>query len=447
MKIKKYEVNDMKEALKLIKQDLGPDAVILTTRKIMKPSGLGLFPRPVLEVTAAVNYDKNAIARAKSQKTEQKIPEPVTPVAYKEPQNDLFSDDDDEYLRSLLAGTKDADVNLSGGFSQAEETYTPPRPKQKEDTGMQLAEIITTLGLDKISSLASDIDDIKKQLSQMSNTLNSPTNINIDLGSSLKDFYSLLIKNGMEELLAYRLLKNVEKKLPETPGKALIRGIITQDLADTISVESDYVSALNKKVVAFIGPTGVGKTTTIAKIAAQLVLRYSQKVCLITADTFRIGAVDQLQTYADIVNIPLYVASGPQEFKKLIDELHNNYEYILLDTTGRSPYDNSRLDDLTAFLNASPLVASVLVLSLAANHVELGEMYEKYAEVEPTYLVFSKLDETRYFGPLANIPIRKKVPLLLLSTGQDVPDDLETPDGKKIAKKLLQEIPALWKEN
>jgi flagellar biosynthesis protein FlhF len=222
---------------------------------------------------------------------------------------------------------------------------------------------------------------------------------------------------------------------------------VLRELAEQLPIEQDFASAMYRKVTAFIGPTGVGKTTTLAKVAATLVLKYSQRICLITADNFRIAAVEQLKTYADIVNLPLFVTTNPDELKHLLDDIRSNYDYILLDTTGRSPYDNSKLNDVAACLSVSPDIVPVVVMSMAGNHAELGDMFERYMGLEPAYVVFTKLDETRFYGPLANIPIKKKVPLLLLSTGQGVPDDLEVPDGKKIAKKLLQEIPELWKEN
>ena len=498
MKIKKYEVTDMKEALRQIKQDLGPEAVILTKRKIMKPSGLGLFPRTVLEVTAAVEYDKNDLKEfaANSQRGTPSpaatrppqaplVPEePLEPVRSKpsslldEPSLytrqatsapaplDPLELDDDEYIRSLLDSTDDTPLYSAPSYSPSGETesllpiddddYYDPCSKPAKAVNIpdasglsanQLTELLSSLGLDKISSLAEDIGEIKKQITVMKSTLAEPANLGVDLPPRLKEFYNLLTKNGFDELLCYRFLKNIERKFPELPGKAQLRNIIHQELSELIPIEKDFVSGMYRKVTAFIGPTGVGKTTTIAKIAANLVLKYTQRVCLITADNFRIGAVEQLKTYADIVNLPLYVTSSPEELRRLLEEIQSDYDYILLDTTGRSPYDNSKLNDIAGYLSVSADIIPAVVMSLAGNHAELSEMYERYTGLEPAYVIFTKLDETRYYGPLANIPIKKKVPLLLMSTGQGVPDDLEIPDGKKIAKKLLQEIPELWKEN
>ena len=478
MKIKKYEVSDMKEALEKIKQDLGSHAVILTTRKIMKPTGLGLFPRPVLEVTAAVDFDKNAmpVKTQKVKKAPVKPPvsavstygtniTPTAPVFKKQPEPvhnnaDIFADmDDDTYIRALMEDRRGELPHLPKTAYESdssellpkagEEPYVPLAKTSSVETSMdKVAEMIASLGLDKISALVDDIGDMKNQLAEMKNIIREPSaNVAVDIPHNLKEYYALLIKNGVDELVAYRFLKSVSVKVPDIYGRAQLKSLIQQELAALIPLETNYLAPLRKKVAFFIGPTGVGKTTTIAKTAADLVLRFSQNVCLITTDMFRIGAVEQLKTYAEIVDLKLYVATDSEELSRIINEASAEYDYILMDSTGRSPYDSVKIADIVSYAKVSPLIAPVLVLSMAANHAELGEIYERYSELNPAYIVFTKLDETRHFGPLANIPVKKKTPLLLLSSGQKVPDDIEAPDGKKIAKKILQEIPALWNDN
>jgi flagellar biosynthesis protein FlhF len=202
---------------------------------------------------------------------------------------------------------------------------------------------------------------------------------------------------------------------------------------------------MKQKIIAMVGPTGVGKTTTIAKIAANMALKMHKKVCLISIDTFRIGAVEQLKTYAEIVDVPLEVASSPEELKEIIIKC-KDYDYILLDSMGRSQFDKTQIKDLEAFLNVSTLISVVLVLSMSSNHSEILDTYERYSSLKPEYVIFTKMDETKKFGPVVNLPIVKKIPLLLFTTGQNVPDDMEVPDGKKIARKVLSEIPTLWSE-
>jgi len=394
MRIKKYEVFDMKEAMKLIKDELGPDAMILSSRKVVKNNSLGLFSRPIIEVTAAV-------------------------------------EDDDRVKK----GKKSVGVN----FDPSQE----PEVKKPSGDLDKVAELINTLGLNKFEGLMSDITEIKKQMMEMKSSLKE--NIMVDLTGPIREFYNLMVKNGVDEIIAYKFLKKIEKRASHNLTPNQIKNLVTQLMSELIPTEKDYFSSINKKVLALVGPTGVGKTTTIAKIAANLSLKLKKSVALITVDNFRIGAVEQLRTYAEIVDIPLRVASTPAELEKVIHECRD-FDYIFVDSMGRSQFDDSQINDLLKFMEVSPLIKVALVMSMSSNHQEMVDTYDRYSKLMPEYLIFTKLDETRYFGPLVNLPIKKKTPLMLLAGGQNVPDDMEIPDGKKIAGKILNEIPALWSE-
>jgi len=396
MRIKKYEVFDMKEAMKLIKEELGPDAMILSSRKVVKNNSLGLFSRPIIEVTAAV-------------------------------------EDDDRVKK----GKKTVGVNVDPSKDPGVKGHSQGGELDK------IAELINTLGLNKFHSLMTDIADIKRQMMEMQAGLKD--NIMVDLTGHVREFYNLMVKNGVDEIIAYKFLKKIEKRASHNLTPNQIKNLVTSLMSELIPIEKDYFSSIHDKVLALVGPTGVGKTTTIAKIAANLSLKLKKNVALITVDNFRIGAVEQLRTYAEIVDIPLRVASTPTELEKIIYECRD-YDYIFVDSMGRSQFDDSQINDLLKFMEVSPLIKVALVMSMSSNHQEMVETYDRYSKLMPEYLIFTKLDETRYFGPLVNLPIKKKTPLMLLAGGQNVPDDMEIPDGKKIAGKILNEIPALWSE-
>jgi len=394
MKIKKYEVFDMKEAMKLIKEELGSDAVILSTRKVVKNNSFGLFSRPIIEVTAAIENDD----RVKGRKSVGKNFDPK------------------QEMEDSAKEPKDLD---------------------------RIVELINTLGLNRFDSLISDISDIKKQMNEMKSSMKE--NLMVDLTGPLKEIYVVMVKNGIDDIIAYKFLKKIEKRTSSGLTANQIKNLVTQLMSDLIPIEKNYFSSISQKVLALVGPTGVGKTTTIAKIAANLSLKLNKSVALITVDNFRIGAVEQLRTYAEIVDIPLRVASTPSELEHTIEECRD-YEYVFVDSMGRSQFDDDQIGDLMKFLEVSPAIKVALVLSMSSNHAEMMDTYDRYSKLLPEYLIFTKLDETRYFGPLVNLPIKKKTPLMLLSKGQNVPDDMEVPDGKKIAGMILKEIPALWSE-
>ena len=397
MKIKRYEVYNMKDALTMIKQDLGSDAVILTTRKIMKSNVFGLFSKPIIEITAAVDYStkkQNVISTFQTDRTAGKTI-PSEKKVYKQDIHDID----------------------------------------------RLTEMVKSLGLKNFEGIVEDIREIKKQLGEMQSTL--ADKIVIDLDPAVIDFYYLLIKNGLDEIIAYKILKKIEKRISLIPSRLQIKEIIMQLLEEIIPLEPDYTSHIKNRIMTVIGPTGVGKTTTIAKIAATLAIKKHKKVCLVSIDTFRIGAIEQLRTYADIIDVPKFGASKTKDLKDIIKKT-SNFDYILMDSIGRSQYELSQIKELLNFIDISPIISTIVVLSLSGNHSELYDTFDKYKKLEPESIIFTKLDETKYFGPLINLPIVKKVPILLLTNGQNVPEDIESPHGRKIAKYILNEIPKVW---
>lgn len=461
MKIKKYETSNMKEALQIIKQDLGPDAVILSTRKVMKNNNFGLFGKQVLEVTAAVDYK----TEAHNEPQIQSKPRTANP-AYSPYLNDTSVSQGTKNFQSV---SKPESVPFRSGVSFTEEdlmtekesdilnvlpepVYTPQKRKPPEFNEKQFQEnnkleeklikILQDSGLNKFNELLQEVSDLKKQIGDMKNGMSD--NLVIDLPRRLKEYHNIFIKNGVDNLISYRFLKRVEQRLQGAPSNVQIRDMVLEMLAGIITVIPDYSVVLQKRVLALVGPTGVGKTTTIAKIAATMALKYKKRVCLVTIDNFRIGAVEQLKTYAEIVNIPLYVATNRDEFRRIIKETEGKYDCILVDSMGRGQFDTNQIESIKSILTTETELNTALVLSLASNHSELGDTLDRYSVLDPDYLIFTKLDETRYFGPLINLPVLKRIPLLLITTGQNVPDDMEEPNGKKIAKKVLQDIPTLW---
>ncbi|MDY6820648.1 MAG: flagellar biosynthesis protein FlhF [Deferribacterota bacterium] len=395
MKIKRYEVYNMKEAISIIKKDLGPEAVILTTRKIVKNNMFGLFSRPLLEVTAAVDYSRETSKN-----------------------KDLNKD------------------NYKSNYKKEDKLY-----KDNQVDIDKFTEVLKTLGLTKFENLINDIQSIKYQLAEMKNFMSKQSVV--DLNPHIEEFYRLLIRNGLDEVIAYKLLKKLENRVENDIGRLKLKNIIMHLLAEITPISKDSFEDIRGGALIIGGPTGVGKTTTVAKLAAILAAKKQKKVGVISLDTFRIGAIEQLKIYAEIIEVPFFVVNTPEQLRDILNKC-NDYDYLLIDSIGRSQYENSQIRELRRYMDVAPNIKIALVLSMSGNHEELYDTFDRYNNLKPDYLIFTKLDETKYFGPLVNMPIIKKAPLLFLTDGQNVPEDLEIPNGKKIAKYILNDIPKVW---
>lgn len=238
----------------------------------------------------------------------------------------------------------------------------------------------------------------------------------------LEDMISKL--NGTEILAPQNSIKAL-KALEKYVRKAI-------RIANGITLYSD-----KPKIVALIGPTGVGKTTTLAKIAAKFVLEEGAKVALITADTYRISAVEQLKTYSDILGLPLEIVYNPQALQEAIEK-HKDKQLILLDTAGRSQYNAYQMKELSELLNIDADIEKHLVMSATTKTSDGLELLDNFSLCKPDRVIFTKVDETKTHGIILNILHRRKAALSYLTNGQSVPDDIEPASIEKLAELLLR---------
>ena len=189
-------------------------------------------------------------------------------------------------------------------------------------------------------------------------------------------------------------------------------------------------------MAALVGPTGVGKTTTIAKLAANFRLKEKRRVGLITVDTYRIAAVEQLRTYADIIDLPMHVVATPREMRETVAKM-SHLDLILVDTAGRSPKDEVRLQELKAFLAEADADEVHLVLSSMTGSRTLEQTAEQFATVGTTSLILTKLDEVSSPGNVLPMLRTSGLPLSYLTDGQNVPDDIQIADAHRLAKLIL----------
>ena len=401
MRVKKYTASTIKDALAQIRREMGENALIISTREMS-----GRLGRRFVEVTAAAD-DAPPVKRAeRTEKAER---------AY------TAGDIEEQIVKNRML------------LSQSIE------PLKQE-----LFAIRSLVDEMRRNHVSSDIEPLREEmrdLKRMFNVLSRRAGLTeeLDFDETLLHLYRDLVGNELEESISYNLIEALNGLLQEEERAdiSLARERLVGLITDVMPAGKPI--ALNggrPSVLAFIGPTGVGKTTTIAKLAARCSLQMKRKVCLITIDTYRIAAVEQLKTYARIMNIPLFVSYCPEEMRKAIADNHDA-SLILIDTAGRSQADDEQVKDLKSYFADDPEVEVMLVLSATTKNRDLCEITDRFCPIGPKKLLFTKLDETTTYGPVVNETVRTKLPIAYFTTGQNVPDDIEAANPTKLARMLL----------
>lgn len=253
--------------------------------------------------------------------------------------------------------------------------------------------------------------------------------------------YDTLIENEVDAKYADMLLEEMEKnKNHNLPMDHVLSNIYQRMVLKFGKSEEITPAANGPKIILFIGPTGVGKTTTIAKLSSKYVVNEKKKVALLTADTYRIAAAEQLRTYADILEVPFRVVYTAEEFCQACSESFREYDYIFVDTAGHSHQNEQQLSDMEKLIGAIPKgmdYQCFLVLSATTKYKDLLKIAKTYKEITDYQLIFTKLDETGCLGNLLNVKMVADTPIAYVTNGQNVPDDIERFDPQKMVKQLL----------
>ena len=381
MIIKKYIVSSMNEAMTRIRYELGKDAVILSQRKIRRPGLKGLFSAKLIEVTAAV--EKSSEVKDDKKKTSElgNSIDSIKKLMEKELENK----------------NNNTEINEESSFKKSLETNNPENELKKE------------------------MGEIKDLLSKV---LEKEEIIEED------KFITFLKDRDIEENFIEDILKEIKGKTSFEEKK----DVLEEYLKNLIKI--DTKDLLGR--VVFAGPTGVGKTTTIAKVAGKLALIEKKKVGLITIDTYRIGAVEQLKTYAEIMGITLEVVITLKEMEEAIEKL-KHCDVILIDTTGRSSKNTMQISELRAFIEKAQPDSTYLVISSIIKNRDISVILEGYKVLNYDGIIITKLDETSAYGGLVKIIKESNKPLIYITTGQSVPEDIKRPDKKELVDIILGE--------
>lgn len=382
MKIRRYIGKTTQEAILKVKMDLGNEAVILNTRKIRQKGIFKIFSKPLIEVLAAIDEDAKKPAE---QKENAPLEEKNAAGSVKPTENTSFKDD---RIVSLESKVSDLEGMIRKIYLQVSNNGKA-EPSEKQQSK------VTELFSNTLLKNEVDVEVIEKILTDIQEKLGSDINMN-DMATAIYGLITGMLGNPEPVSLN-------EKK----PHKAI-----------------------------FIGPTGVGKTTTIAKLAADFLLDKKKTVGLVTADTYRIAAVDQLKTYAEILNIPVSVVYSAPEIKNAFEGLSDK-DVILIDTAGRSHRKKNQIEELKKVVELAEADEVFLVVSANTRVRDFKEIIEIYGFLPNYKIIVTKIDETNSVGNILNIKYYSNKALSYITTGQSVPDDIEVLNVDKITRCIM----------
>lgn len=379
MKVKRFEASTMREAIMKVKRELGSEAVILHTRKYDRPEFFGLRRRNFVEIIAGTDIPGDGNTATKS----------------------------------------------NGAAARPSSKKAAPTPRQKSAASSHNNE-------------TQEVQNLKKELSDMKNSLQAllqqrqqeTTESNVSPYPRIfGDIYLKLVENEVDEVLAQDIIRSLdgaldqeakedEKAVYSALGKQLRRLI---KVSGAINLAS---TAGQTKTVAFVGPTGVGKTTTVAKLATIFSLSQRKKVGIVTSDTMRIAAVEQIKVYSDIIGVPVQVVYNADDMKHAMDYFSDR-DLVLIDTAGHSHWDTERINEIRDILAVCYPLELYLVLNAATRYRDMLDIARQFRALAYNHLVFTKLDETSCFGSLINMITKCNVGVSYLCYGQNVPGEIQ----------------------
>lgn len=382
MQIKRYEVLSINEGMAKIKDDLGPNAIILSSKRLKGKK------KSFVEMVAAR----------------------------------------DDYCDSTANLGSKIDKKRETDILNSDKAFLPFRTE-----------------IDQLKALVMDISrkmDIHSEFTELKETLNTLFDIlgvqkNRNISSHLSKFYYHLTSIGISRQRAFQIIEELRNNYPQETI-ADYRNLL--EIAEDIikrSIATFYKKVERKRVISFVGPAGSGKTTTLAKLAAQYLFVDRLDIGILTTDTYRIGATEQLRIYADIMGLPLKLISKKEEFKESLDAFGEK-DIILVDTPGKTYKDENYLMKLKELFAIDPPIETNLILNITEKQENMMETAERFGIINYDNIIFTKLDEANNFGSIYNIIDYAGKPVFYITKGQNVPQDLEKVDPGKLARLIVK---------
>jgi flagellar biosynthesis protein FlhF len=442
MQIKKFEAPSIQEALDAIKRELGPEAIILQTKRNRK--GFGLMGGASVEVTAAIS-DRSM--------TKRTFAESRMPEAGRETLRNLTASRQADILeKSVERAERKAAINVPKKVTErryadidshevpVSASIAAPRPRA------QVTVPVAAAGLeDEVRHLKRMIEELKIAQDD-AGTSGGTFASQLSDNPALTDAFEHLLMNGIDKRYALGLVKKAGFELgpQESKNPDAVLDQVTYEVMsalDTLNPLENLQPGTRGDAgpfcMALVGPTGVGKTTTLAKLASLAVLKKNLRVGLINLDAYKIAAFDQLQTYANILNIPFRSAGNLEELRSAVADFRG-LDLVLIDTTGRSQRDEASLKEMSELVRSLEIPVQIhLCVASPTRDLELYDIANRFSVFKPTGLAVTKLDESSLFGAIFNVANRAKLPLSFFTTGQRVPEDLEDASRERVASLIM----------
>ncbi|RBP81790.1 flagellar biosynthesis protein FlhF [Marinomonas rhizomae] len=396
MQIRRFRAPDMRQAIRKVRDAVGPDAVILSNQRL---------PTGEIEIVAALDYDGS-------------LPSSMTSKRSSTPRSEQYADPSVDYLERIERAKQQTPPQPQPYSEKAPETQfeMPPLSDDKEDPVVEEAlSIRNSESAKQLRDMELELKSVRAMLEQRQHaegrTETKENTVELRAREKLKGL-------GLSGFVVSRLIDDIDLKGREDDWNRLLA-----HLADYIPVRSS--SSELKGCIAFMGPTGVGKTTTIGKIAAQHVLKHgSEGVVLITTDTYRIAAHEQLRTFGRILNVPVEVVNEYSDLNEVLAK-YANYSLVLVDTAGMNPRDSNLERQLLMMKRARASLKKLLVLPCTSQRQVLKTVVDVYSQVQLDGCVLSKLDESASLGEAISVVIEEGLPVVYIADGQRIPDDIE----------------------
>ncbi len=425
MIIKKFQAKTEEAALELARKELGSGIVVMNVKKVKKKGLFSIFKPQQIEVTVALEEEEK-----------QNFREAVAKVSEIARQS--------EAAGNTRSAKTEPEQQAKQGKAEPESQPEKQRQQEKQRQPEKNTQTIDSRQESAIEEKLSTLQNLlEKQIGSTQEEEKESEGEEKKEDSNVAFFhllYKMLLDNEIEETYANQLVEELDGSVkPDMPIDYLLSVVYQKMVLKFGQTKTIQSAEKGPKLVYFIGPTGVGKTTTIAKIASRLSVVEKKKIVLLTADTYRIAAAEQLRTYANILEVPFRIIYTPQEIRTAIED-YAAYDYIFVDTSGHSQKNTDQRDDTLALLRAADGQAEkevYLVVSATTKYRDLLNIADTYQKLTDFRLVFTKLDETQCQGNLFNLRLHTDAPMSYVTCGQNVPDDIGEFDAQKTVKLLL----------